>query len=168
MISENTNNVGKRVETPHLGDPFDVGLYEGDKTMRAILQIPKDLPEKLVNRSLVIELDVDLSQEEGLVEEVRYSSKIEYKLVEQRKTWKDAEAYCQNEGGNLASIHSEEEQRLVNKVAHDWKTMWIGGLYKDEQWRWSDNSQWNFHDHQYNQHLVRNYGSNNASILLVS
>merc|ERR1712142_1261842 len=36
-----------------------------------------------------------------------------YKVFQSKKSWQDAENYCQGEGGHLASIHSEEENNFV-------------------------------------------------------
>ena len=37
-----------------------------------------------------------------------------YKFNQALKTWKDAEATCQSEGGHLASIHNADENKFVN------------------------------------------------------
>ena len=48
---------------------------------------------------------------------------------EERKTWPEAEAQCQKEGGHLASVTSQEENNEVLKVASAGRTqaVWLGG-----------------------------------------
>ncbi|KAF1394525.1 hypothetical protein PFLUV_G00001220 [Perca fluviatilis] len=64
----------------------------------------------------------------------------------QRKTWLDAETFCQTAGGHLASIYSAEEntflQDFIFQVTGAHTTSWIGGTDTDKvgTWMWSDGS----------------------------
>ncbi|XP_028447513.1 galactose-specific lectin nattectin isoform X1 [Perca flavescens] len=50
----------------------------------------------------------------------------------QGKSWIDAENFCKSDGGNLASVHSEEEHEFlrtyIRKVTGENKRTWIGGF----------------------------------------
>uniref|UniRef100_A0A8C7Y840 C-type lectin domain-containing protein n=1 Tax=Oryzias sinensis TaxID=183150 RepID=A0A8C7Y840_9TELE len=52
-------------------------------------------------------------------------------FINSPKTWAEAEAYCQFDGSNLASIHSYEEnhflQSLTRADTHNFPQAWIGG-----------------------------------------
>ncbi|KAM9750923.1 galactose-specific lectin nattectin-like [Menidia menidia] len=62
------------------------------------------------------------------------------------KTWIDAENHCLSIGGNLASIHSAEENKflsdLVLRVTGVRRYTWIGGFdaVGEKTWLWSDGS----------------------------
>ncbi|XP_028447514.1 galactose-specific lectin nattectin isoform X2 [Perca flavescens] len=64
----------------------------------------------------------------------------------QGKSWTDAENFCKSDGGNLASVHSEEEQLFlrdfIKKVTGEAKWAWIGGFDSVQEglWMWSDGS----------------------------
>ena len=108
-----------------------------------ILEFPPDLSEQVGSGSLVILLEVGTRQEEGWREEVRYPEG-QYKLYNNKITWKTAEDHCRaSEGGYLASITTEEEWRRVNDVAGKSES-WIGGTDEEEEgvWMWSDKSPW--------------------------
>ncbi|XP_008301054.1 galactose-specific lectin nattectin-like [Stegastes partitus] len=73
-----------------------------------------------------------------------------YKFVEYAKTWLEAEIYCQFEGGNLAAIHSYEQnhfvQDLIKEVTHSFPLTWIGGydsIYPG-YWMWRDGSKFHY------------------------
>ncbi|KAF7229773.1 C-type lectin domain family 4 member G-like [Nothobranchius furzeri] len=68
---------------------------------------------------------------------------------ENEKTWAEAEFYCQFDGGNLASVHSFEEnvfiQSLTRGDSHNFPETWLGGASaaRPDFWLWTDGS--NFH-----------------------
>jgi len=69
-----------------------------------------------------------------------------YKFVGEELTWNDAQARCEKEGSNLASVHSaEENQFLVTLSPQDSRVM-IGGNDKDTEgaWVWTDGSAWDY------------------------
>ena len=67
------------------------------------------------------------------------------------RTWDEAEAHCQSEGGHLASIMTEHENQEVMRLTlvdegsllYN-KAAWIGGRRKNRIWKWADHSVWNF------------------------
>ncbi|XP_031150881.1 galactose-specific lectin nattectin-like isoform X2 [Sander lucioperca] len=64
----------------------------------------------------------------------------------QGKSWTDAEIFCLSAGGNLASVHSEEEyfflRDFIRRVSGANRISWIGGFdsVKEGVWMWSDGS----------------------------
>uniref|UniRef100_A0A8B9N5N5 C-type lectin domain-containing protein n=1 Tax=Accipiter nisus TaxID=211598 RepID=A0A8B9N5N5_9AVES len=65
-----------------------------------------------------------------------------------RKTWAEAEDECSRYGpmGRLASIHSQGASRVLSDYIarqSDRDNTWIG-LRDDEQWKWSDNSAFDY------------------------
>ncbi|XP_028447983.1 galactose-specific lectin nattectin-like [Perca flavescens] len=66
------------------------------------------------------------------------------------KTWPDAETFCQTAGGNLASIHSDEEhgfiKNYIKQVTGTYRHSWIGGTdaIQEGTWLWSDGSKFNY------------------------
>ncbi|XP_041103294.1 lectin-like [Polyodon spathula] len=75
-----------------------------------------------------------------------------YQYVKDRKTWADAELYCLSLGGNLASIHSVEDnqaiQNLINNNDASNGYTWIGGsdCFKEGSWYWTDGSKWDYNN----------------------
>ncbi|WKY08527.1 hypothetical protein Q1695_007784 [Nippostrongylus brasiliensis] len=65
--------------------------------------------------------------------------------------WDDAEAFCVEQGGHLASIHSEQENTFVANLARTNKKLtdpndltWIGLQADGNGWKWSDNTTVNY------------------------
>ena len=61
-------------------------------------------------------------------------------------TWAKASDMCKLEGGNLASVHSEEESAFISRMLPN-RTCWIGAnnVNFEEEWCWSDGSPWKNH-----------------------
>ncbi|XP_078541764.1 lectin-like [Lissotriton helveticus] len=79
-------------------------------------------------------------------------SSVYYKYIPTKKTWVEAEIYCQSltPGAHLASVHSLEENHFIQELIYDSVIgdpyVWIGAsdLYKDRTFMWTDGSQFNF------------------------
>lgn len=60
-----------------------------------------------------------------------------YKIYEQSMTWIDAKAQCENMGGHLVTITSQEEQDFLNSLVQDKANLfWIGLHLNQETWEW--------------------------------
>ena len=69
-----------------------------------------------------------------------------YKLVEKNYTdIEDCRKDCMLEGGDLASIHDNEENNFIQTLQKD-NLVWFGGRIdeKDGEFRWIDGSDWDF------------------------
>ena len=106
-------------------------------------------PEKNANS---IHFKVNTSAIESLTlgagRSLKYSwQEKEFKLYTEKgvMTFADAEAFCVNLGGHLASIGSEKENVELLKEAGNHK-VWLGGTDQVEEgiWIWSDGKVWNF------------------------
>ena len=137
-----SNNHGE-IKTPWFGDDFEKDHSKEDRQLLYEIKISGDLLEQVNRGSLIIELDVDISNQE----EVKYTQASwgfdTHKLFTEKKTWADAEAHCQGEGGHLASVLNEEEQQKMIALAGR-KYVFLGGIYREGAWKWSDGSPWNY------------------------
>ena len=84
----------------------------------------------------------------------------EYKLARTNRNWMDHYNEAKKWGGNLASIHSEQEDDFVKKIVKDsgmptsdWRGPFLGGERIPgkngkgggaEIWRWTDGTRWNY------------------------
>ncbi|KAK2863375.1 hypothetical protein Q5P01_002908 [Channa striata] len=73
-----------------------------------------------------------------------------YSFINTPKKWLEAEIYCQFDGANLASVHSEEENRFIISLTrgdtHDFPQTWLGGfdVIHPGYWIWSDGTTFNY------------------------
>ena len=66
-----------------------------------------------------------------------------------KKTWHDAELYCNKEDGHLASVTNKRMHDYIwskKKLLDKSTEFWIGGTdeEKEGKWRWTDGSPWSF------------------------
>ena len=133
-----SSEVGRIIETPNFGQKnFKKSYFERDHMYIAHLNFPKTLKDQMTdNREIVIQLESNMHQEEGWDETLTYTGESKkFTLVEEKKTWGEAEAFCQEQGGYLASIVSEFENEEVSKLADGEPDMW-GILFPDAQKVW--------------------------------
>ncbi|XP_007547864.1 ladderlectin-like [Poecilia formosa] len=92
-----------------------------------------------------------------------------YKYVATLMTWADAEQHCVNQGANLVSIHSLEEENFVKLLIRNFDPAegfnWIGlsDTEKDGTYFWSDGSRFNFK--LWNTGEPNNYGGSESCVL---
>ncbi|KHJ75915.1 lectin C-type domain protein, partial [Oesophagostomum dentatum] len=68
-----------------------------------------------------------------------------YKKIDQPLSQDDAERYCQNECGHLASIHDAKESDIVHGLFNRENSYArIGLTYSDGNYSWSDNSTFDY------------------------
>ncbi|XP_015209614.1 lactose-binding lectin l-2-like [Lepisosteus oculatus] len=71
-----------------------------------------------------------------------------FQYVAQEKPWAEAETECIRLGGNLASVHSEEENTFLVQLIKSKRPYpaWLGGsdCQKEGTWLWSDGSKWDY------------------------
>ena len=129
-LTMNNGQVGRSIQTPQLGGtPIETS---SDHVYEAVLMVPDNFLKEIGNGTLAIELDVEKGEEDEAV----YGFRGGYKLYREEKTWDEAAAHCKSRNGQLVSIHSEEEQTLVEQVAGG-SRVWLNGRRKDGgEWRW--------------------------------
>ncbi|KAI5086787.1 ladderlectin, partial [Silurus meridionalis] len=72
-----------------------------------------------------------------------------YRYITEAKPWIEAEKYCQQLGGNLASVHSNQTQyqlKRMGKISGKYHRTWIGAqdAVMESTWLWSDGSVFDF------------------------
>ena len=90
-----------------------------------------------------------------------------YRRVDTSMTWQEAKAYCESQGGYLATVTSLEEQTvLMRLIRHGQKSMyWLGATDEETEgeWRWVTGEPWGFtysggFDNAYdNEHYLQMY-----------
>merc|ERR1711915_192949 len=65
-------------------------------------------------------------------------------LSSSKATWTDAEQECQQDGGHLVSVHSEEENTFLANSIVLWDNVWLGGVTEGQGWQWSDGTDWDW------------------------
>ena len=80
-----------------------------------------------------------------------YCYYIAYVLVNKKKNWGDARAYCVQGGGELVSLSTKEEEDEVMSVTGLPKGSWLGlnDLQHEGQYEWSDGSEKNWTNWQF-------------------
>lgn len=60
--------------------------------------------------------------------------------------WEEAKEYCEELGGHLVTITSEEEQAFIydNIKNKQMKSYWAGGLKVDSEWTWITGEDWSY------------------------
>ena len=110
--------------------------------------------------SQVIHFHIDLSQtsdEESLVINVEVPDGVKWqhskqdkklKLYLEKKTFHEAESFCEKLGGHQVSIGSESMYNEVLKIQSDIKgqNIWLGGTDEalEGNWTWTDGTPWSF------------------------
>ncbi len=68
-----------------------------------------------------------------------------YQIYDQRMTWSEAKAFCENLGGHLATITSAKEQEFIEQLNSSSKRLWIGGHRKEKNdWYWVTGEEWKY------------------------
>ena len=152
-----SNEVGRMIITPNFGQQlFESSYFESAKSYIVHLEFTEHLKNQIGDGELMIQLEVDMYQAEGWEETLTYTGESkQFSFVEEKKTWDEAEVFCQKRGGHLASILSESEQREMFSLAagdYDYQFLsypnaqpiWVGGTDKEKEgsWQWSDGSFW--------------------------
>ena len=134
-----SNNYGE-IQTPWFEESYKEDYYKEDRKQQFEIQISEDLRTQVGSGSLLIQLEVDIREEEGWQEEVKFTKASYgfdiYKLYTEEKSWPDAENHCRKEGaGHLASVLTQEEQEEVGALTGGNDT-WIGGSDQEAEGRW--------------------------------
>ena len=129
-------NIEGSLETPWFGDNVEFNGSEIEE-LQMVLEFPENLVDNIGHGKLVITIEQESA--EHVEEEVKYWEGRKYELYTRTKTWKDADSYCKDRGGHLASIKSEKEQKEISMTSLG-DSVWVGGSDIEEEgaWKWSD------------------------------
>ena len=153
-------NLNSTITTPWLGGEFVEEYYREGKDYHMVLELPDDISDHIGGGFLKIELEVDTRETEGWQEYVKYTGLLPegytwsdegraFKLHMEGRSWRDAEAECQREGGHLVSVTSEKENDELTRFlqrSKDMMIIWLGGRQEAGVWSWSDSSPWGYTD----------------------
>ena len=70
-----------------------------------------------------------------------------YQRIENPVTWPEAKAYCESQGGYLATITSKEENDFIfSRLGGSSYALWIGGTdaAREGTWAWVNNEPWGY------------------------
>ena len=139
-----TSEVGESFSTLGLGD-FDEDFLMHDQNFNASLLLSNDLSKNIGNGSLVVEIQMERRRETIGKAEFFYTEP-GFVLFDGRWdqfrdfTWSEAEIFCNNRGGHLASAESIEDKNKTIEIA-DGRLVWLGGLKIEGKWKWSSNGE---------------------------
>lgn len=71
-----------------------------------------------------------------------------YERIDKKRTWDDAEEYCRDSGGYLATVTSRDESDFIYRKLADGisSSMWLGGTDRDHEgtWQWVTDEVWDY------------------------
>ena len=132
-------NLNGTIQTPWFGEDYEEEYYKEDREFLVVLELPKNIQDLVGSSSLTVELEVDTRKDTEWAE-----SAVMYTLQKTENNWEEAESYCQEHGGHLASVTSEEDDQMLRRVWGSGKWVWLGGRFDLGKWSWSDNSTWEY------------------------
>lgn len=93
------------------------------------------------------------STEEANMEKAHVWNGHSYLVVDYHGTWEEAREYCENLGGHLVTITSQEEQTMIEGLleAEDYESYWLGGYIEEGSWKWITEESFEFQYWDYDQ-----------------
>lgn len=80
-----------------------------------------------------------------LPEDAAYFGSSAYKIYAASTTWSEAKQRCEELGGHLATITSQEEQSFLEQLNSSSRRLWIGGGRDDSNnWFWVTGEPWSY------------------------
>ena len=102
----------------------------------------------LLNAKLAVEKAIELRDQKAKKEENSSddpTDRHKYEIFRETLTWEEAKAACEAKGGHLATITSQEEQKMIESLNTQNSKLWIGG-YKNSagEWCWVTGEPWEY------------------------
>lgn len=100
----------------------------------------------LLNAKLAVEKAIELRNQKVKENSVAEpTDRHKYEIFHDTLTWEEAKAACEAKGGHLATITSQEEQKLIESLNTQNSKLWIGG-YKNSagEWCWVTGEPWEY------------------------
>ena len=101
---------------------------------------------KMLNAKLAVEKAIELRNQKVKENSVAEpTDRHKYEIFHDTLTWEEAKAACEAKGGHLATITSQEEQKLIESLNTQNSKLWIGG-YKNSagEWCWVTGEPWKY------------------------
>lgn len=101
---------------------------------------------KMLNAKLAVEKAIELRDQKVKENSVAEpTDRHKYEIFRDTLTWEEAKAACEAKGGHLATITSQEEQKLIESLNTQNSKLWIGG-YKNSagEWCWVTGEPWEY------------------------
>lgn len=103
---------------------------------------------KMLNAKLAVEKAIELRDQKAKEKEnsvAEPTDEHKYEIFHDTLTWEEAKAACEAKGGHLATITSQEEQKMIESLNTQNSKLWIGG-YKNSagQWCWVTGEPWKY------------------------
>ena len=103
---------------------------------------------KMLNAKLAVEKAIELRNQKAKKEENSSDDPTErhkYEIFRETLTWEEAKAACEAKGGHLATITSQEEQKMIESLNTQNSKLWIGGCKNSAgQWCWVTGEPWKY------------------------
>ena len=102
----------------------------------------------LLNAKLAVEKAIELRDQKAKKEENSSDNPTDrhkYEIFRETLTWEEAKAACEAKGGHLATITSQEEQKMIESLNTQNSKLWIGGCKNSAgQWCWVTGEPWKY------------------------
>lgn len=103
---------------------------------------------KMLNAKLAVEKAIELRDQKAKEKEnsvAEPTDEHKYEIFHDTLTWEEAKAACEAKSGHLATITSQEEQKMIESLNTQNSKLWIGG-YKNSagQWCWVTGEPWEY------------------------
>ena len=102
----------------------------------------------LLNAKLAVEKAIELRDQKAKKEENSSddpTDRHKYEIFRETLTWEEAKAACEARGGHLATITSQEEQKMIESLNTQNSKLWIGGCKNSAgQWCWVTGEPWKY------------------------
>lgn len=102
----------------------------------------------LLNAKLAVEKAIELRDQKAKKEENSSddpTDRHKYEIFRETLTWEEAKAACEAKGGHLATITSQEEQKMIESLNTQNSKLWIGGCKNSAgQWCWVTGEPWEY------------------------
>ncbi|CAJ0952990.1 unnamed protein product, partial [Mesorhabditis belari] len=157
MAQIETDLMGKIAETKRKNDDLEAQLSDPNTEVRDRKAKIEELERKInALQSKNLDLETKINRTMDLLDLYRdgwsYLAKTasSYKVIDQKMTFDEAEAYCASRKSQLVSIHSQEEHDFVSKLAKNVDSIayfWIGlkrNPNKGNAFEWTDGSSVDF------------------------
>ena len=130
-----------QIKTPSYGSPASSKFLRENHTYYARVHLPKGAQEISDNDVLTVDIDIDLNENAKMS---YWTGAKSYVFYNEKKTWSEAQAFCESKRGHLASVVTSNDKQSVDAISDVNDRVWIGGAESKQigKWTWSDGKPW--------------------------